>query len=344
MWDVGGMLAGLYSAHGLGLLTDADYATRITSLLRTLAHVQLTEEGIFNKAYDTRSNPMTPLGHGVSAESGWSAIDLGRLLTWLKIISTDPQFTNQVEAVIRRNDFSRIVRSGYLTGGGRDQQGRTQTYQEGELGYEQYAARGFALWGYRAEKALDFTENALPISVMGQPLMADYRRWDRLTNEPFLLWGLETGWDRRTAAFVRRMLRAQEERYRNTGIITITGEDAMSEPPHYFYYYCIFANGLDFAIDVQDRSAIVDGPRWISTKSAFAFHALMPTGYTESAIRALAAARGRSGWSSGVYEVDGKGTGNISVNTAAVILEAALVALKGGPLLPETAQMASVHP
>src|SRR5207244_4575196 len=109
-----------------------------------------------------------------------------------------------------------------------------------------------------------------------------------------------------------------------------------SEPPHYFYYYCLFASGMDFTVDVQDRNAVVDGPRWTSAKSTFAFHALMPTAYTNTALHALSAARTPGGWASGVYEGSGRSTGNASVNTAAIILEASLVDLTGGaPLLKD---------
>jgi hypothetical protein len=59
----------------------------------------------------------------------------------------------------------------------------------------------------------------------------------------------------------------------------------------------------------------------------------VPTAYTDAAMRALAPARSPDKWASGVYEGSGKSTGNASVNTAAVILEAALVGLNGGPLL-----------
>jgi hypothetical protein len=333
MWDIGSMLAAFYSARGLGLITQPEYENRTRTLLTTLAGLPLTKHRLFNKAYDMRTDHMARVGGGAAADSGWSATDLGRLLVWLRIVSTTPELARLAEAIVARNDFASIVRDGYLRGEARDRTGHEVQYGEGVVGYEQYAARGFALWGLPVGKALSLTANALPITVMGETLYADYRRYDRLTNEPFLLWGLELGWDPATARFARRLLRAQEERYRNTGIMTITGEDAMSEPPYYFYYYCVYTNGMDFALDAQDKTAAVDGPRWISAKSAFAFHVLMPTAYTDTAIHALGAAHSDRGWASGVYEGSGRTTGNISVNTAAVILEAALVDATGGPLL-----------
>jgi hypothetical protein len=338
IWDVGSMLEGLYAAHGLGLIDDAHYASRVDAILSTLTRVQLSGDRVFNKAYDTRTGALPHFGHTAAGHgAGWSATDVGRLLIWLKIVGSDKRFTQKAEAAVRRNDFSSVVKSGYLWGQDVDERGRTHTYQEGHIGYEQYAAHGFELWGYRADKALDLNENALPISVMGQPLVADYRRWDRLTSEPFLLWGLEVGWDWQTAALARRLLLAQEARYKKAGVLTMTGEDALPQPPHFFYYYCVYADGRDFAVDVQDRRAVADGPRWISAKSVFAFHALMPTRYTQTAVEALRDAQGPSGWASGVYENSGRSTGESNLNTAAVILGAALVHQRGEPLLAQAA-------
>ena len=134
---------------------------------------------------------------------------------------------------------------------------------------------------------------------------------------------------------MRRLVLAQEGRYRQTGEITISGEDAIAEPPHFFYYYSIYANGKQFAIDVHDRTAVADGPRWVSAKSAFALHALMPSRYSALALERLAAADGPGGWASGVYEGTGRSTRTPNINTAAVILSAALVYQRGEPLLAQ---------
>ena len=339
VWDIGSMIGALYSAHGLGLIDDARYAARLDAILSTLMRVRLSDNRVFNKTYDARTGAMPASDAGrPGLAGGWSATDLGRLLIWLKIVGTGGAFDRKAEAVVRRIDFDAVVKAGYLWGANRESGGRLHRYLEGHIGYEQYAARGFALWGHRAEKALSLKENALPISVMGQPLIADFRRWDRLTSEPFLLWGLELGWDPQTAALARRLLLAQAARSAKTGVLTMTGEDALPDPPHYFYYYCVYADGQNFAVEVQDRSAVIDGPRWISAKSAFGFHALMPTRYTGAAVEALKVARGPNGWASGVYEGTGRSTGGVNLNTAAVILAAALVDERGAALLPQAAR------
>jgi uncharacterized protein DUF3131 len=340
VWDIGSMLSALYSARGLKLISEDVYEERLHKALTTLTRVPLYDGAILNKSYDTASGAMVdhqqgPRGKGI----GYSATDLGRLLIWLKVVSAgDPAASALAEKIVARQDLARVIRRGYLSGEDFDSTG-AHHYQEGRIGYEQYAAQGFALWGLRAEKALDFKQNALPVTVMGQTVPADYRRWDRLTSEPFLLMGLELGWDRTTAELVRRMLLAQEARYRKTGLMTVAAEDAIDVPPHFFFYYCLYTNGRDWGIDVQDRDASVDGPRWISTKSAFAFHALMPSQYTDLVMQRLGRAETPGGWASGIYERSGESTGNLNINTTAVILTAALVNQKGQPMLPSARRL-----
>ena len=333
MWDIGSMLAALYCGHALGMIDDDAYRSRMRPMLRTLATIALYDNEIFGRSYDTRTAAMVRRQRTNERVVGWSATDIGRLLVWLRIVATDPALSREATAVANRLNFRRLVKDGYIWGDNLDEHGRAVEYPEGRIGYEQYAAEGFALWGHRAEKALDVMANATPIAVAGQTLVADLRRWDRLTNEPFLLMGLELGWSREVESLARRMMLAQEARYRQTGRLTIAGEDAVAEPPHYFYYYCVYSNGKQFGIDVQDRRAAVDGPRWVSAKSAFAMHALMPSRYSRTALAELRAAREAGGWSSGVYEATGTSTATPNINTSAVILTAALVQRFGEPVL-----------
>jgi uncharacterized protein DUF3131 len=203
------------------------------------------------------------------------------------------------------------------------------------MGYEQYAAAGLALWGTRAEKALDARLNAAPASVQGVSIITDRRGNDRITSEPYIMMGMETGWyspELREQAW--RVLAAQEARYKNTGTMTMVSEDALPDPPYYFYYYSLYREGRPFVVDAHSTLPDVDGPRWVSSKAAFAWHALLPTPYTLAALQAVqsSAIPGR-GWGAGVYERTLKPTGNTSLNGSALILEAALYNLRGHPFL-----------
>lgn len=334
-WDVGSMLAAYHSARGLGLIDQADFDRRTGRLLETLRTLPLVDSVAFNRNYRTTDAAMVDRRDQPTRQGwGWSVTDLGRLLVWLRIIAdAHPAHAAAAETAARRLNFDRLVAGGYIWGQESWGSG-IRRYQEGRIGYEQYAASGFALWGHRADFALNVEMNALPDSVFGVPLPRDRRGMDRLTSEPFVLKGLEVGWTEAERDLAERVLRVQHERYRRTGEVTIVSEDAVSIAPHYFYYYAVLANGEPFRVDVASHDKALDSPRWVSTKMSFGWHAVLPDEYTALAVRTVQPARDRrQGWSSGVFEKTHRPTYTRDLNTSAVILEAALFRELGVPLL-----------
>jgi hypothetical protein len=338
VWDIASGLAAIHCAGELGIIPASAADARLRRALGTLETLRLFDGIAPNKNYSTATGaiagrddrePPTQRGYG------WSATDIGRLLVWLKIIAVQrPEHAALVQRIVARMDLAQIVRDGYLQGREVSPAGELLRYQEGRLGYEQYAAYGFALWGHRAEAALRLRENAVPIQVLGIPLLADRRGDDFLTSEPFILAGLELGWNREMRDLATGVLRAQEERHRRTGQPTFVSEDAIPRAPFYFYYYAVSYRGQPFVVGAQGTNAIFDEPRWISAKAAFAWHALLPSAYTRLGADAVAPARSAAkGWSSGVYETSRAPTGSENVNTAAVILQAALYGASGRPLV-----------
>lgn len=338
VWDIGSGLAALFSARELGLLSPEEYDRRMSRALRTLQEVKLFDGIAFNKNYSTRTGRIAGRNDRDAAGErgyGWSSTDIGRLLIWLRIVAENhPAYAADAARVVERMSLLQIVKDGYLWGGSLGRRGQLNRYIEGRIPYEQYAATGFALWGHEAEHALGLTENALPIEVLEVPLVADRRGHDHLTSEPLVLMGLETGWTPEMAALAANVLRAQAERHRRTGQVTMVSEDAIPQAPYYFFYYTLNFHGRQFAVVTQSPERVLDEPRWISAKAAYGWHALLGDAYTRLAVEAVAGARhaGR-GWSSGVYEGSGRSTGSENINTAAVILEAALYHQRGRPLI-----------
>jgi uncharacterized protein DUF3131 len=96
----------------------------------------------------------------------------------------------------------------------------------------------------------------------------------------------------------------------------------------------VYRQGRSFVVDGPTGGPFVESPRWISSKAAFAWHALLPSPYTLAVLQAVQGAGlpGR-GWGAGVYEGSLRPTGDASLNTAALILEAAVYNLRGHPFL-----------
>ena len=336
LWDLGGQLLAFHAAKELGLLDANEYVARTTKTLATLESAPLFDGVAFNRIYSTRDGSMNQ-----QAGAGWSATDLGRFLLALKILATrEPQFAAQAERIARRNDFAQIVKGGYLHGRVPDKAGKRSDFQEGRIGYEQYVAAGFSRWGADVRNALNLGANAKPVQVMGVSLLADKRSMDRLLSEPFILYGIELGLSGQYQQLAAKLLEAQEARFKATGQITIASEDAMPVKPHYFYYYCVYCNQKPFVVGVSSPKQTLDEPRWVSTKGAFGWHALMPNAYTAKAIEHVQPALDRErGWATGVFEKTRESTKTWDVNTAVVLMEIAYYQLRGRRPLIEAASV-----
>ncbi|MDQ3995385.1 MAG: DUF3131 domain-containing protein [Gemmatimonadota bacterium] len=337
MWDVGSILGAYLAARELGFITPDDYRSRVSRVLRSLGSARLHDGAAFNRLYAAASGQMVGRDHRATTRGyGWSATDLGRLLVWLKIVAThDPEHEAAARRIVARLDLDRIVRAGYLRGEELTPRGRRRLFQEGRIGYEQYAAAGFALWDIRADSALDLHVNSTPLTILGHMVLADRRGDDLLTSEPVVMLGLELGWPSADLErLARGVLGAQEERHRQTGVVTIVSEDAVPRPPAYFYYYLLHHNGQDFVVVTPSHDLVPWNLRWVSAKAAFAWHALFPSAYTWLALQTVKGAESRNvGWSAGVYERSKVRVASNNLNTAAVILESAAYAARGCPLI-----------
>lgn len=338
IWDVASALAAYHSARGLGLIGDEEYRRRTDLALKTLETAALYDNTAFNKLYNSNTGVMVGRDERpTSTGYGWSALDMGRFLVWMKIIAEhDAVARPRVERIVSRLDLERLVRDGYLLGATIDPgDGDHKEYQEGRIGYEQYAAHGFSLWGVRPERALEFETNGEERDVLGHAILDDRRGGANLTSEPFLMMGLELGWvTPRWEEQARNVLAAQRERFTRTGIMTMLSEDAVVVKPAYFYYYVLHRDGKDFAVRAAGGGVSDAYPRWVSTKAAFAWHALFPSDYTWNAVQVVQPAGSSSrGWSAGVFERSKRPTPGYNLNTAAIILEAAYFAQRNCPLV-----------
>jgi hypothetical protein len=337
LWDIAGVIAANYTAHELAFIDDATYDAHIQRILATLSSVDLFDKSAFNRIYDAKTGRMVDNASKISnVGAGWSSVDIGRLLVWLRIVSVkQPKYAPLATQVVRRLNMSKLLDDGYLRGLQVDPKtGKTKTFTEDEIGYQQYALSGFAMWGARVNPAgLDVRKNVAATNVLGIRLLISSPGNDRVMSEPFIMLGMETGF--RTADIARQaaqVLAAQTARYQQTRIVTAVTEDALPDPPYYFYYYSVYHRGKSFVVESLDDK-IVERPRWVSSKAAFGWNAVMSNAYTQLVLRTVRPAGTPNGWGSGVYEDTLLPTGVPSLNTAALIMESALYKTRGRPIL-----------
>jgi len=338
IWDIASALAAYHSARGLGLITEADYRRRMDRALGSLEAMPLYMDIAYNKTYSSRNAKMVDRAQQVSLVGyGWSSTDMGRFLVWMKIIAeNDATARPAIERIVGRLQLGRMIEGGYLRGGNIDVNTNEHLeYQEGRVGYEQYAALGYSLWGATATNALDFAVNGQPAEVLGFRILGDRRRDDMVTSEPFIMAGMELGWANPTwEEQARNVLAVQRERFTRTGIVTMVSEDAVPLAPAHFYYYGVLREGREFVVQAPGGGISDQYPRWISTKAAFGWHALFPSDYTWKALQTVRpAGASRRGWTAGVFERSKRATPSFNLNTAALVLEAAYYAQRNCPLI-----------
>jgi len=328
LWDTASYMLALISAHRLGIIGDGLFHTRMDTLLETIQGLSLFEGKLPNKSYNTVTGAMVdyrnqPTQRGI----GWSAIDIGRLLTPMNILVWNhPRHTPRVAAILSAWDFPALLRGGSLYGAALDDNEQTIHLQEGRVGYEQYAAKSLALMGLDVSRALSYTNFLAFVDVFGVKVPHDsrapeiYHAHNYVVSEPYILDALEYGCDKTSREFAYRVFKAQELRFLKTGTLTAVSEDNIDTDP-WFVYNTVFTDGETWNCiteDGLDASAF----RSLSTKAAFGWHCIYDTDYTR---RLMAAVEGLhapdKGWYSGRYEETGAPNRAITCNTNAIVLE-----------------------
>ncbi|NML16402.1 DUF3131 domain-containing protein [Azohydromonas caseinilytica] len=339
MWDTGSYLMGVISAQRLELIEAREFDERIARALGSLQKLPLFDGKLPNKAYNASTLQMTdytnqPTERGI----GWSAIDIARLMVPLQVLVWQyPQHTQAVRAVLGRLDLSALQAEGEFMGARLDGQGRAELVQEGRLGYEQYASKSLALVGRHAPRAASYTQQLAWSDVEGVRIGHD-RRTEResgahnyVLSEPYVLDGLEMGWDRDSGELGWRVFLAQQRRFEKTGQLTAVTEDHLDQKP-YFAYNTVHANGRNW-FTLSDTGEDLDALRTLSVKASFGWHALVDNDYTRRLVTAVAPLHDpQRGWYAGLYERTREPNKALTANTNAVVLES-LAYIQGGPLV-----------
>ena len=352
MWDTASYLVGLISAHKLAIIDDAEFHRRIDGALRSLQKLELFDGRLPNKAYNVRTLKMSTYSNKPDKRGlGWSALDLAHFLVPIAyLIRNHPDHVPAIEKVLERWDTQALVKDGRLIGSavrksktpgkgkakGKADKGKTIFVQEGRVGYEQYGAGAMMLFGLDAAAAAQFHTFATFKTVGDVDIPVDTRDLGNgaasfATSEPYVLTGLDLGFNSTSLRLASTVYRAQEQRYRDTGQFTAVSEGHISIKP-YFTYSTVWGGGEPWAVMRLDGSRM-DDLRTISTKAAFGWHALFETEYTTKLIASLEdLAQPEKGWMEGRYELDGSPNKSTTCNNNAIIL-ASLAYRQFGPLM-----------
>lgn len=328
LWDQGSYLFAIVAAERLDLIAAEEFHSRVGKLLDSFEKIPLFEDKLPNKAYNTRTLEMVDYTNAVTPDGiGWSALDVARMLMAFRALEKlNPDYGDRIRALLARWDLNAMAFEGEMWGALRED-GDTVYKQEGRLGYEQYGARAAALWGMDVLQAISARRAMDWVEVSGVEVASDIRRADvfraitPILSEPYMLQAIELGLDSENRIMAERVYKAQEARYRSTGIPTAVSEDHINQAP-YFLYSSVYSNGAPWAV-VTEEGEFHPELRTLSVKASFAWDALYNTDYTNmlrDQVEAIGAPE--KGWPAGIYETDGRLNDVYTLNTNAIVLEA----------------------
>lgn len=344
MWDTGSALAATVAARDFGFIDRKDFDDRITALLGSLARMKLFNDEAPNKVYNTKTldmvnyaNKPTEFGIGVSV------LDLARLMSWTRTLSCmHPKYHNGIKQTVSRWKFDRIIQNEQMYGLARDKFNAEdiKVWQEGRLGYEQYAGKIFSRYGFDTAISASY-ENKFraDVEIMGVNIAHDNRDPQEfhannyVLTESYTMDAMELGLDDENRELVRNIFEVQKQRWRETGIVTAISEDNINQAP-WFLYNTIFNAGKAWQT-TNSSDVAYDHLKAISTKAAISMALLFPEDeYSAVLMNAVESAYDEEkGWYSGIYE-SGAGYNTVTTaNTNGVILSGFLYK-KYGSLLP----------
>ncbi|WP_439566171.1 DUF3131 domain-containing protein [Gloeocapsopsis crepidinum] len=348
LWDMGNYLTALNTARSLNLIDQADFDSRLNKFLATLSELRLFEDGLPSKVYNTANGQMVDYGNNpVERGIGWSALDIGRILAAFHIIRTcHPQYNDWLTGIVSKWQLGRSLQDGQMFGATVLPDGETLLVQEGRLGYEEYAARGYELWGFSVPKAVSF-EPFKFVEINGVQIPVDTRDYQTtnannyVVSESYILDGIEFGLQGDLADYAARVLEVQKRRYEATGQLTAVTEDNIDREP-YFLYNTVYANGNAWAT-ITDTNQPYPQLRSLSTKAAFGWRYLYPENdYTQKLFEAVKDLRSPDeGFYAGIYEETKQTNNALTGNTNGLILEILHYKARGNRPLITTSVSAS---
>ena len=344
MWDTGSALAATVAAYDFGFIDKKDFDDRIMAMIGSMTRMKLFNDEAPNKVYNTKTLQMVNYANKPSELGiGVSALDLARYMSWSRTLSCmHPKYHAALTKSISRWKFDRIIQDQQMYGLAVDKknEGEIKVWQEGRLGYEQYAGKIFEKFGFDASVAADYNNQYRGnTEIMGVNIAFDNRdprEWhanNYVLTESYTMDAMELGLDDDNRELVRNIFEVQKQRWRETGIVTAISEDNINQKP-WFLYNTIYNAGQTWQT-TNSSDVSYDHLKTISVKAAMSMALLYPEDeYSAVLMNAIESAYDETkGWYSGIYE-SGAGYNTVTTaNTNGVILSGFLYK-KYGSLFP----------
>jgi hypothetical protein len=339
---IGDQIAAAICALRLGAAQEREFDAMISQILVFLNGAPLAGGQLPGRFYNNGTGRLVD-PPADERDPGWSGVQLGRLLIWLRALANlYPRYAYAIAGIVDRWQVCVA-----LDGGGRILEGLPSpsgidVRPDVSSGYGVYAAQGFRAWGLPAADLLPVLQDySIAVEGIDFPIGSASVPVPPLHVMPYALLGLELGWQSPTGGslsqhrrMAERLFEAQDRRRRRTGVITARAEFRRSAAP-YALNGTVLASGSPWATLGEDGASHPE-LALIATKAAFAMWALG----APSAKQAFAASNtlfdANTGWLEGRYEASAGYEWTRSAATNAIVLEA-LLHREIGRIVPLTA-------
>ena len=341
LWGMGDYLAALQAAESLDIISLEEFDQRVRLFLGAVKQLPLHGGELPHRNYDTRT--LEPMDYGMNPTPegiGWSGLDVGRFLLALhNLKGCHKEYTKVIDEIVLDWSFLRVVREGRIHSAfvETDDNGRQliRVKPDSRLGYEEYAARGFQLWGFDVtEAAVGGDYKTAELEGFQIPIERDRPRKQtdikqQTVSNPFMVYGLELGLDPQMRNLVLPMLQAQAERYNREGILTAAGTTLTTKAPYVINSSLINKDEKPWAVST-DETSLKPEQRVISSAAAFAYHAIFPESeYAQELYQsALDLYHPVLGFYEGVNEQSGQSNPGFSGSTNSIVLQSILYRLR----------------
>ncbi|MBA3704896.1 MAG: DUF3131 domain-containing protein [Bacteroidetes bacterium] len=329
MWDITSSALGIISAYEIGIIDSTECCTKIKKQLISLSKIPLFHGKLPHKVYNVLTLQMVDYGNNELPKGlGWTAIDIGRFFVLVNKIYRDyPQFTLLINKVIGRWNLDEMINDGFLQGTfftSKDR--RPKLIQEGRLGYEEYASKGLCFTGFDLWNAMNYSD-FIHFARFGKiDIGYDLREsstepsYNFTLSEPYVLDGIEYGWNKDARELAWRIFNVQKERYSETGYVTAVSEDHIDTLP-YLVYNAVVNEGKKWDC-ISESGDDANEFKTLSTKAALGWYVLFADEYSNILFDAIKNLYDpNKGWYAGLYEKTKRPNKAINVNTNGIILE-----------------------
>lgn len=333
-WDWANAIYAIYAARKFHFITQERYEKMMNTFLKTMQKIDLFNNELPNKTYNTKSAKMTDYVNKVQKDgTGWSAADLARLLSALNLVEQcEETIAPQVEKLLLRYRYCRALSVEGDLYGGTYVDDTLHIRHEALTGYEEYLARGYELWKHNASEARQY-KFVKEVDVYGIKIPTDTRPFfsNFVESEPFWYLGFEYGVnDEESGQYIENIYKVQEERYKRTGQITAVTEDNIDTRP-YFLFNTVYTHGEAWKT-INQHGEDYDEYKTVSTKAAIGMRYLFDTPYANKVFNYVKYNYDeKKGFYAGIYEKRPGQNKAMTLNTNAIILEA-MLSSKMGPL------------